>query len=132
MSFLEKARQAADKAAEQARIAADKAGAQAKVAGEKVRRSVTHERLAELIVKATALQERTNDELRSKQSPYRITEISVTASFPPNIGFVIARVAEPEPEVTGPVVDSTELLAQEGEAPVLEVDEVPAVGGLGA
>ena len=122
MSFFEKARQAADKAAEQARVAAAQAGAQAKVAGEKVRRSLTHERLAELIVKATALQERTNDELRSKQSPYRVTEINVTASFPPNIGFVIARVTEPEPEVTGPVIESTKLLAQEGEEPTLEVE----------
>jgi hypothetical protein len=141
MSFFEKARQAADKAAEQAKMAAEKAseqakiaaaqaGAQAKVAGERVRRSLTHERLAELIVKATALQERTNAELRSKQSPYRITEINVTASFPPNIGFVIARVTETEPEVTGPVVESTELLEQVGEAPVLEVEEAPAGEGV--
>jgi hypothetical protein len=120
MSFFEKARQAADKAAEQARVAAAQAGAQAKVATERVRRSMTHERLAELIVKATALQERTNDELRAKNSPYRIQEITVTASIPPNIGFTIGRLADPE--LVGKVVESVEILEELGEAPVLDID----------
>ena len=39
--------------------------------------------LAELIVKATALQEMTNTALRGKGSPYRISEISISASIPP-------------------------------------------------
>jgi hypothetical protein len=129
MSFFEKARQAADKAAEQARIAATQAGAQAKIATERVKRSMTHERLAELIVKATALQERTNEELRAKNSPYRIQEITVTASIPPNIGFTIGRLADPE--LVGKVVESVEILQEMGEIPVLDIehpDEAAAAG----
>ena len=120
MSFFEKAKQAADRAAEQARIAAAQAGAQAKATTERVKRSMTHERLAELIVKATALQERTNDELRAKNSPYRIQEITVTASIPPNIGFTIARLADPE--LIGKVVESVEILQELGEVPVLDLE----------
>jgi hypothetical protein len=120
MSFFEKAKQAADRAAEQARIAAQQAGAQAKATTERVKRSMTHERLAELIVKATALQERTNDELRAKNSPYRIQEITVTASIPPNIGFTIARLADPE--LIGKVVESVEILEELGEVPVLDLE----------
>jgi hypothetical protein len=129
MSFLEKARQAAEKAGEQARVAASQAGAQAKVATERVKRNMTHERLAELIVKATALQERTNDELRAKNSPYRIQEITVTASIPPNIGFTIGRLADPE--LVGKVVESVEILEEMGEAPVIDIehpDEATAGG----
>lgn len=149
MSFFEKARQAADRAAEQARVAADKAaeqarvaakqagvqeklaaaakgaGEQARIAGQKVRRGLTHERMAELIVKATALQERTNAELRAKNSPYRIMEINITASFPPNIGFTIARLADPE--LVGAVVESVEMLEQMGEDEVLDVEPPPGV-----
>lgn len=138
MSFFEKARQAADRAAEQAKVAAAQAGAQAKVAakeagvhakaaGEKVRRGLTHERLAELIVKATALQERTNAELRAKNSPYRIQEITVTASIPPNIGFTIARLADPE--LVGRVVESVEMLEEMGEDAVLDIEPRPEAAG---
>jgi hypothetical protein len=141
MSFFEKARQAADKAAEQARVAAEKAGeqariaatqagVQAKVATERVRRSMTHERLAELIVKATALQERTNEELRLKNSPYRIQEITVTASIPPNIGFTIGRLADPE--LVGKVVESVEILEGMGETTTLDIEhpDEAAAGGV--
>jgi hypothetical protein len=120
MSFFEKAKQATERAAEQARIAAQQAGAQAKATTERVKRSMTHERLAELIVKATALQERTNDELRAKNSPYRIQEITVTASIPPNIGFTIARLADPE--LIGKIVESVEILEEQGEVPVLDLE----------
>jgi hypothetical protein len=129
VSFFEKARQAADRAAEQARIAAAQAGAQAKATTERVKRSMTHERLAELIVKATALQERTNDELRAKNSPYRIQEITVTASIPPNIGFTIARLADPE--LIGKVVESVEILEELGEVPVLDLEH-PDDASIGA
>jgi len=132
MSFFEKAKQAADRAAEQAKIAAAQAGVQAKAATEKVKRGLTPERLADLIIKATALQERTNTTLREKGSPYRIQEISVTASIPPNIGFTIARLADPE--VVGRVVESAEILERLGEDAVLDLEpEVEAaaqgVGG---
>lgn len=127
MSFMEKARQAADRAAEQARVAATQAGVQARAAGQKVRRGLTHERLAELIVRATALQERTNDELRAKASPYRVTEISVTASIPPNIGFVIARL--PDAELPGAVVDSSTILERRGEEEDLDLSAEGEAGG---
>ncbi len=120
MSFFEKAKQAADRAAEQARIAASQAGAQAKVTTEKVKRGLTPERLADLIIKATALQERTNATLREKGSPYRIQEISVTASIPPNIGFTIARTSDPE--VVGRVVESAEMLERLGEDAILDIE----------
>ena len=57
--------------------------------------------LAELIVKATALQEMTNASLRQKGSPYRIAEISISASIPPAVSFAISRVGdEPEEEAS--------------------------------
>src|SRR5687768_6517005 len=43
--------------------------------------------LAELVIKATALQEMTNKSLRLKGSPYRIAEISISASIPPAVSF---------------------------------------------
>ena len=127
MSFFEKAKQAADRAAEQARIAAGQAGVQAKAATEKVKRGLTPERLADLIIKATALQERTNTTLREKGSPYRIQEISVTASIPPNIGFTIARTSDPE--IVGRVVESAEMLERIGEDATLDLEPEAAPVG---
>jgi hypothetical protein len=46
--------------------------------------------LAELIIKATALQDLTNKSLRKKGSPYRIAEISISASIPPAVSFASA------------------------------------------
>ena len=56
--------------------------------------------LAELVIKATALQEMTNKSLRQKGSPYRIAEISISASIPPAVSFAIQRL-EDEPEDLG-------------------------------
>jgi hypothetical protein len=65
--------------------------------------------LADLIIKATALQEMTNTALRAKGSPYRIAEIGVEASIPPGISFSIGRVDDPEtPEDES--IDSTALV----------------------
>jgi hypothetical protein len=130
MSFIDRARQAADRAAEQARVAAEKAGIEARSAAQRVRRGLTAERLAELIVRATALQERTNAELQAKHSPYRVTEISVQASLPPTIGFVIARL--PEGDLPRAVVQSSEILEQRGEAAELDLggsEAAPAAEG---
>ena len=67
--------------------------------------------LAELIVRATALQEMTNTSLRQKGSPYRIAEISISASIPPAVSFAISRMGdEPEEAVVGQVVSSAELV----------------------
>ncbi len=66
--------------------------------------------LAELIIRATALQEMTNRSLRGKGSPYRVSEISISASIPPGVTFTIARIDdEPEP-LTDTLVSSSELL----------------------
>jgi hypothetical protein len=112
MSFLNRAKEAAQAAAEQAQQAAGMAtksaqdpatqemlGQQARSALGAARRGVSTvvERidpgvLADLIIKSTALQEMTNASLREKRSPYRIAEVNITASIPPGITFAISRV----------------------------------------
>jgi hypothetical protein len=72
--------------------------------------------LAELVVKATALQEMTNRALRAKGSPYRISEISITASIPPGVSFAIGRMDDEPEEVDGRVVSSSELVEQAADA----------------
>jgi hypothetical protein len=52
--------------------------------------------LADLIIHATAAQEKTNKALREKGSHYRISEMYLTASIPPQVGFYIARMGDPE------------------------------------
>lgn len=68
--------------------------------------------LAELIIKATALQEMTNRALRQKGSPYRISEISISASIPPAVSFAIQRLGDEPEEVAANVVSSSELVEQ--------------------
>jgi hypothetical protein len=126
MSFLEKARQAA----EQARLSASQGaptapaseqpagapaaggyqpttfgniGSQLKdAAGQAKRGFVTAVEkidpgiLADIIIKATAIQESANSALRAKGSVYRIGEITITATIPPQIGFAIERLGDLE------------------------------------
>ena len=66
--------------------------------------------LADIVIKATALQERTNSALRVKGSLYRISEVGIGASFPPTINFAISRIGEQEEQVTGNEIASTELV----------------------
>ena len=134
MSFIKRAQEAATQAAEAARLTAvaanEKANdpetqeAVARSAREAMgmaRRGVTTviekidpSTLAELIVKATYLQELTNRALRQKGSPYRIGEISISASIPPSVTFAIGRLGDEE-EMVGQVVSSAELVAKEAE-----------------
>ncbi len=139
MSFLKRAQEAAAAVAEQAQNATgmaprtagdpttqDKLGQQARSALGAARRGVSTvvERidpgtLADLIIKSTALQEMTNKALREKQSPYRISEVSITASIPPGISFAISRMDDKEEVVTGTTVSSAALAAglpESGEA----------------
>ena len=136
MSFLQRAREAAEAAAEGAQHAAEAARTRATEVGQKASDPAMHERLgrqakeamgqarkgmatvveridpstlAELIIKATALQEKTNGSLRDKKSPYRIAEISITASIPPGVSFVISRIDEGE-ILSGTAVSSAELI----------------------
>jgi len=137
MSFIKRAQEAAAQVAAMAdRTASDAATAEtlsrsARDAVGLARRGVTTviERidpstLAELIVRATALQEMTNRSLRQKGSPYRIAEISISASIPPAVSFAIGRIGDEPEEVIGQVVSSVELVqkgADDGEL-VLALD----------
>lgn len=136
MSFMKRAQEAAAQVAAMAdRTASDPATAEtlsrsAREAVGLARRGVTTviERidpstLAELIVRATALQEMTNRSLRQKGSPYRIAEISISASIPPAVSFAIGRIGDEPEEVIGQVVSSAELVekAADGEL-VLALD----------
>ena len=140
VSFIKKAQEAAAQAAEVARTRAQEAAAVAnrtasdpataetfaKGAREAVgmaRRGVTTvvekidpSTLADLIIKATALQELTNKSLRMKGSPYRIAEISISASIPPAVSFAIGRLGDEPEEVVGEVVESSDLVEQAAEA----------------
>lgn len=69
--------------------------------------------LADLIVRATWLQETTNASLREKGSPYRIAELSITASIPPGVTFTIGRIGEQRETVQGEVHLSRELIEQD-------------------
>lgn len=140
MSFIKRAAEQAQQAAEAARVmasdaaaaagrtAADPAtqerlGKQAREAMGMARRGVTTvvERidpgtLADLIIKATALQETTNASLRKKGSPYRISEIAISASIPPGISFTIGRIDDLRESFSGEGVASAALLDQSSEA----------------
>ena len=65
--------------------------------------------LADVVVKATSLQEKANASLQSRGSVYRIGEITIGASFPPSIQFSIERVDDPGNELH----DSSTLLAKD-------------------
>jgi hypothetical protein len=140
VSFIKKAQEAAVQAAEVARAraqeaaavanrtASDPATAESFARGARdavgmARRGVTTviekidpATLADLIIKATALQELTNRSLRSKGSPYRIAEISISASIPPAVSFAIGRLGDEPEEVVGDVVASADLIEQAAEA----------------
>lgn len=129
MSFIKRAQEAAAQVAAMAdRTASDPATAESLSRGAReavglARRGVTTviekidpSTLAELIVRATALQEMTNRSLREKGSPYRIAEISISASIPPAVSFAIGRIGDEPEEVVGQVVSSAELVEQTADA----------------
>jgi hypothetical protein len=129
MSFLDRARQAATQAAEQARAAADQARQTANdpATAEKARQAFSRAKrgvataidridpgvLADVIIKATALQERANAALRAKGSPYRISEVAIGAAIPPSVTFAIARTDDPGADIVPEgAVASTTLVAE--------------------
>lgn len=153
MSFMKRALEAAETAADQARqrasevvAAADRtandpevhvqvadglsqAGRAAREAAGRARKGIASvtERidpgaLADLIIRATALQEQTNASLRRKGSPYRISEVSISASIPPGVAFAIARLDDPDEPVTGAEIPSTELAGLLESDPALQLD----------
>ncbi len=80
--------------------------------------------LADVVIKATALQEKANRSLRQKNSPYRISEIAISAAIPPNITFSIARIDDAIERIVERAIESSDLLAEAGVAagPVLALD----------
>jgi hypothetical protein len=143
VSFIQRAREAAESAATKAQEAAasatrtaqdpatterinkslSSAGQASREAAGFARKSVTTviERidpgtLAELIVKATALQEMTNKALRAKGSPYRISELSIAATIPPGVTFAIGRIDDEPEELSDVVLSSAALLEADPEA----------------
>jgi hypothetical protein len=95
--------------------------------------------LADVVIKATALQEKANSSLRAKRSPYRISEVVISAAIPPQVSFTIARIDDVEEEITGEVRESSELvapvageqgavLALDGSAPPVEEIGEPTEG----
>jgi len=71
--------------------------------------------LGDIIIKSTSLQEKVNEALREKGSGYRIGEITITATIPPQIGFAIVRIGDVDEEPSGGI-ESQHLLAQMGTA----------------
>lgn len=154
MSFLERAKQAAGQAAQVAketagqasnvvRDGAEKANAAAwDPATAKKSQGVLHlarrhvstavERidptiLADVIIKATTLQERANAALKVKGSTYRIGTVSIGASIPPSVSFAIVRLGDPRApaeEAGEPFseVDEGEHLAAHSEEPIVALD----------
>lgn len=144
MSFLDRARQAAGQAAEQAKLAAESARhaategtdkAQAMLhdpaTAERARQAMSRAKrgvataidridpaiLADVIIKATALQEKANHALKAKGSPYRISEVSIGAAIPPSITFAIARTDDPDADIVpAGSVSSVHLAAQTADA----------------
>ena len=125
MSFIKRAQEAAAQVAAMADKTANDPATQeqlsrsAREAMGMARRGVTTviekidpSTLAELIVRATALQEMTNRSLREKGSPYRIAEISISASIPPSVSFSIGRIGDDVEEVVGRLHSSAELVRQ--------------------
>ena len=72
--------------------------------------------LADLIIHATSAQEKTNKALRDKGSQYRISEMYLTASIPPQVGFYIARIGDAEvaEEPATPATPATPAPVKEG------------------
>ena len=150
---MKRAREAAEAAAETAQHAAEAARTRATEVGRTASDPAMHERLrgqareavgqarrgittvveridpgtlAELIIKATALQEKANGHLRAKGSAYRVAEITITASLPPQVGFSISRIGDPEAEEPmQAVVESTALLE---EVPAAEEELISLAG----
>jgi len=86
---------------ERARQTLEAAGRGARDAAGMARRGVTTViekiepgTLADVIVRATAIQEKTNEALRLRGSLYRIAEIQISATIPPGINFAIGRLEE--------------------------------------
>lgn len=128
MSFLDKAKQAAQQARQTAgntisQATSPQAQEQMKQTGTQFRSAagiagrglvtaierIDPSFLSDIIIKSTSLQEKVNHSLRGKGSGYRIAEITITATIPPQIGFAISRVGDMDDEPSAGV-ESQDLL----------------------
>jgi hypothetical protein len=82
--------------------------------------------LADVVVKATSLQEKANASLKARNSAYRIGEITIGASFPPSIQFSIERLDDPDQILH----DSSILLAKAIEEREGDIDAAATIVGL--
>jgi hypothetical protein len=149
MGIIDKARQAAEQATDEARRRADSAAAvlhdpdatqrRLDAAGQQAKRGLGVVRkgvstaidridpnvLADIVIKATALQEKANRSLHQKHSPYRISEISIAASIPPQVNFTISRVDASHEALDGTERESSELIdsgVADTDGPILALD----------
>jgi hypothetical protein len=146
VSFLDKARQATERArqvTEQAVASATSEESQARMqaaakgAGGGLRGAAGSARkgmitlvekidpglLADIIIKATALQERTNSELTTKRSAYRIGELTITATIPPQIGFAITRISDDDlEELRAKAISAEELVEAASSDAIVSLD----------
>jgi hypothetical protein len=114
VSFIKKAQEAAAQAADVARARAQEAAA---VANRSASDPATAESLARGARDAVGMaRELTNQSLRGKGSPYRIAEVSISASIPPAVSFAIGRLGDELEEVVGEVVASSELVELSADA----------------
>ncbi len=103
----EKAKQALDMAGKQTKVGLGHARRGLSTAIDKIDPNI----LADMIIKATSLQEKANAALRDKGSPYRVAEIGIAASIPPQVTFSIGRIDDPEQAPpAADLIESTELL----------------------
>lgn len=72
--------------------------------------------LADVVIKATSLQEKANASLKARGSAYRIGQIQIGASFPPSIVFAIERVDDPHHELHDSTVLLAKVIEEAGEA----------------
>jgi hypothetical protein len=94
--------------------------------------------LADVVIKATSLQEKANRRLREKSSPYRINEITITAGIPPDVAFTIGRIEVEEEASSLTSLSNAEIelepggvdMAADGSQPTLE--DVDAASPAGA
>jgi hypothetical protein len=149
MSMFRKAIEEAEKAAQQVgqKIQDPATKDQARRFAGRARRGLTTivERidpglLADVVIKATSIQEKANAALRTKRSPYRIGEVVISAAIPPQVSFAIVRIDDVEEEISGDVRESSELvqpvageegavLALDGSAPPGDEIGEPGEGG---
>jgi hypothetical protein len=78
--------------------------------------------LADIVIKATSLQEKANRRLREKHSPYRINEITITAGLPPDVAFTIGRIEVEEEDIPEAIEEADEQADLAAESPAAVLD----------